>query len=127
MEEGEDHPDTLAVKTRLGSLYLKQGREEEAESVHFEVLETRKRILGEDHPDTVASMHNLALVYADQARYAEAERRHKMHTAQMEKFAAAEAAGHGGAVAAPIAVAVLRYYFKEISPPKPDTTQGDDS
>ena len=27
-----------------------------------------------------------------EARYAEAERRHKMHTAQMEKFAAAEAA-----------------------------------
>ncbi|MGV0800985.1 30S ribosomal protein S1, partial [Mycolicibacterium elephantis] len=26
-----------------------------------------------------------------EARYAEAERRHKMHTAQMEKFAAAEA------------------------------------
>jgi small subunit ribosomal protein S1 len=31
-----------------------------------------------------------------EARYAEAERRHKMHTTQMEKFAAAEAAGHGG-------------------------------
>jgi small subunit ribosomal protein S1 len=29
-----------------------------------------------------------------EARYAEAERRHKMHTAQMEKFAAAEAEGH---------------------------------
>ncbi|MGH3966560.1 MAG: 30S ribosomal protein S1, partial [Mycobacterium sp.] len=27
-----------------------------------------------------------------EARYAEAERRHKMHTAQMERFAAAEAA-----------------------------------
>jgi small subunit ribosomal protein S1 len=27
-----------------------------------------------------------------EARYAEAERRHKMHTAQMEKFAAADAA-----------------------------------
>ncbi|MGB9224575.1 MAG: 30S ribosomal protein S1, partial [Mycobacterium sp.] len=31
-----------------------------------------------------------------ESRYAEAERRHKMHTAQMEKFAEAEAAGHGG-------------------------------
>lgn len=30
-----------------------------------------------------------------EARYAEAERRHKMHTAQTEKFAAAEAAGRG--------------------------------
>jgi small subunit ribosomal protein S1 len=29
-------------------------------------------------------------------RYAEAERRHKMHTTQMEKFAAAEAAAAGG-------------------------------
>jgi small subunit ribosomal protein S1 len=31
-----------------------------------------------------------------EARYAEAERRHKMHTAQMEKFAAAEAAAPAG-------------------------------
>ncbi|HTX93785.1 MAG TPA: 30S ribosomal protein S1 [Mycobacterium sp.] len=36
-----------------------------------------------------------------EARYAEAERRHKMHTAQMEKFAAAEAAGHGGGEESP--------------------------
>jgi len=36
-----------------------------------------------------------------EARYAEAERRHKMHTAQMEKFAAAEAAGHGDADPSP--------------------------
>ena len=34
-----------------------------------------------------------------EARYAEAERRHKMHTAQMEKFAAAEAAEHAAAAA----------------------------
>ena len=33
-----------------------------------------------------------------EARYAEAERRHKMHTAQMEKFAAAEAGGCRAAV-----------------------------
>jgi small subunit ribosomal protein S1 len=31
-----------------------------------------------------------------EGRYAEAERRHKMHTAQMEKFAAADAALHSG-------------------------------
>ena len=36
-----------------------------------------------------------------EARYAEAERRHKMHTAQMEKFAAAEAAGHADSDHAP--------------------------
>ena len=33
-----------------------------------------------------------------EARYAEAERRHKMHTAQMEKFAAAEAEAAAAAV-----------------------------
>ena len=36
-----------------------------------------------------------------EARYAEAERRHKMHTTQMEKFAAADAAAAAGAAAAP--------------------------
>ncbi|WP_297847655.1 S1 RNA-binding domain-containing protein, partial [Mycobacterium sp.] len=36
-----------------------------------------------------------------EARYAEAERRHKMHTAQMEKFAAAEAAGHAAGEQSP--------------------------
>jgi small subunit ribosomal protein S1 len=34
-----------------------------------------------------------------EARYAEAERRHKMHTAQMEKFAAADAAAADAAAA----------------------------
>jgi len=36
-----------------------------------------------------------------EARYAEAERRHKMHTAQMEKFAAAESAAHTSGDASP--------------------------
>jgi small subunit ribosomal protein S1 len=36
-----------------------------------------------------------------EARYAEAERRHKMHTAQMEKFAAAESAAHASGDAVP--------------------------
>ena len=36
-----------------------------------------------------------------EARYAEAERQHKMHTTQMEKFAAAEAASHADSAPAP--------------------------
>ncbi|HXA88011.1 MAG TPA: 30S ribosomal protein S1, partial [Mycobacterium sp.] len=36
-----------------------------------------------------------------EARYAEAERRHKMHTAQMEKFAAADATGPSGSDQSP--------------------------
>src|SRR5262249_44288869 len=41
-----------------------QGRLDEAERVHMQTLDIRKRVLGPTHPDTLASIYNLACVAA---------------------------------------------------------------
>src|SRR5262245_30068044 len=48
-------------------------RDKEAEALHREALEIRRRVLGPEHPDTLTSMNNLALSYSGQGRYKEAE------------------------------------------------------
>ena len=49
-------------------------------------------LLNTDHPEVTAMLRSFDTQRTEwEARYGEAERRHKMHTAQMEKFAAAEA------------------------------------
>jgi tetratricopeptide (TPR) repeat protein len=73
---GADHPDTLWSTNNLAVLYDRQSRYAEAEPLHLETLETRKRVLGADDPDTLQSMYNLAALYQDQGRYAEAEPLH---------------------------------------------------
>jgi len=57
----------------LANLYQGQGRYDEAESLHLQTLELRKRVLGEEHPDTLMSADNLAMIYGAQGRYDEAE------------------------------------------------------
>ena len=39
----------------MASLYMDQGRYDEAEPLHVEALELRRRVLGEEHPDTLAA------------------------------------------------------------------------
>ncbi|NET40215.1 MAG: tetratricopeptide repeat protein [Cyanothece sp. SIO1E1] len=45
------NPDVLANLIDLAEFYQSQGRYSEAESLHIQVLEQRKRLLGDDHPD----------------------------------------------------------------------------
>ncbi len=56
----------------LAILYKNQGRYDEAEPLHVETLEIRKRVLGEEHPRTLESMDGLATLYAKQGRSDEA-------------------------------------------------------
>jgi tetratricopeptide (TPR) repeat protein len=57
---GEDHPDTLGSMNHLADLYGDQGRNDEAEPLLLEALETSKRVLGDDHPYTASTLYNLA-------------------------------------------------------------------
>jgi hypothetical protein len=50
-----------------------QGKEDEAEPLKKQVMETRKTKLGPDHPDTLTSMANLASTYRNPGRWDEAE------------------------------------------------------
>jgi hypothetical protein len=51
-----------------------QGQLDDAEKLHMEVLEVRKRILEIEHPDTLTAMDNLAYICQKQKRFDEAEK-----------------------------------------------------
>jgi eukaryotic-like serine/threonine-protein kinase len=50
-----------------------QGRLVEAEALHRQTLDARRRVLGKEHSQTLSSMNNLGLVYLDQGEFAKAE------------------------------------------------------
>jgi tetratricopeptide (TPR) repeat protein len=67
-------PESLAYKNHLANAVADQGNYAEAEKLHRECLEAKKKTLGETHPDTLMSLNNLANAVADQGNYAEAEK-----------------------------------------------------
>ena len=69
---GADHPDTLTRMANLASTYKNQGRWEEAEKLHMQVMETSRTKLRADYPDTLTSMANLAFTWRCQGRHTEA-------------------------------------------------------
>ena len=69
---GEDHPDTLTLRSNLASAYQDAGRLAEAIPLMERTLTDRERVLGEDHPRTLTSRNNLAHAYQDAGRLAEA-------------------------------------------------------
>jgi serine/threonine protein kinase len=74
---GEEHPETLDSMHDVASAFFAQGRYSEAEALHRQVLEARRRVLGEEHPSTFESMRSLAVVFSGQARHSEAEALHR--------------------------------------------------
>jgi Tetratricopeptide repeat len=54
-----------------------QGKYEQAEEIHRQVLRLRETVLGKEHPDTLASMNNLAEIPSDQGKYEQAEEIHR--------------------------------------------------
>jgi serine/threonine protein kinase len=65
--------DTLGSISESGDLLQAKGRLDEAESMHREVLEGRRRVLGADHPDTLASVNNMGAVLQAQGKLKDAE------------------------------------------------------
>src|ERR1700683_2860038 len=49
--------------TNFGLVFDEAGHWKDAEELDYEVMQTRKRVLGEEHPSTPTSMTNLALIY----------------------------------------------------------------
>jgi tetratricopeptide (TPR) repeat protein len=74
---GDDHPPTLYSMNNLAIVLRQQGRYAEAETLHRQTLELKKKALGDDHPSTLSSMNNLANVLEERGRYAEAETLHR--------------------------------------------------
>ena len=54
-----------------------QEKYEEAEQMHRQTLELRKKVLGNEHPDTLVSMNNLTSTLQQQGKCEEAEQMHR--------------------------------------------------
>ncbi len=67
-----DHYLIMNCMKALSSLYMQQGRWEEAEPLALEVVNLRKASLGPDDPVLLMSIHKLVAVYMGQNRLEEA-------------------------------------------------------
>jgi tetratricopeptide (TPR) repeat protein len=72
-QQGTEHPDALTAATNLGSLYMSEGRYEDAETLLSQVLATRTRVLGKEHPNTLNTQWNLGDAYRQQGKPERAE------------------------------------------------------
>mgnify|MGYP001189150271 CR=1 FL=1 len=79
------NPTKHHVLNNLAIVYQKQGRYDEAISLHKRALAIREKKLGRDHPDVAASLNNLATIYQEQSRYGEAIPLQKRAMAILEK------------------------------------------
>ena len=70
---GEEHLDTLAGVSQLGSVLERQGKYKEAEAMQRRALEGYEKIVGVEHLDTLNSISKLGSVLHGQGKYKEAE------------------------------------------------------
>jgi hypothetical protein len=70
---GKEHPSTLTSMNNLATVLRDQGKYEQVEEMHRQVLGLSETVLGKEHPSTLTSMNNLAIVLRDQGKYEQAE------------------------------------------------------
>ncbi len=66
--KGRDHPDSLDMLMKVGSVLGMLGRSEEAEDALSDAVERRRIVLGPDHPDVQVAINNLAVLYNTSGR-----------------------------------------------------------
>src|SRR5580700_2955164 len=69
---------------KVGWCLQSNGQYVEAEQMHQQTLELRKKVSGPEHPHTLTSMHYLARAMSSQGKYAEAEQMHRQ-TLELDK------------------------------------------
>jgi tetratricopeptide (TPR) repeat protein len=70
---GSEHVSTLSGKHSLAGIYESQGRYDDAERLHEQVLQIKEKQLGSEHVSTLNTKHGLAGVFKSQGRYNDAE------------------------------------------------------
>ena len=73
-DQAEESAERLCAADNLAECRRCDGQYAEAERIHREVLEVRRRVQGDEHPDTLTSANNLAQSLSNQGKYADAER-----------------------------------------------------
>ena len=62
-KHGDKHPETLETLNDFGVLRREQKRNEEAEDLLLNAVESRRLKLGDTHPHTIESLNNLIDLY----------------------------------------------------------------
>ncbi|KAI0549989.1 hypothetical protein F4679DRAFT_544417, partial [Xylaria curta] len=70
---GKEHSFNLIAKSLMASIYRKQEKFAQAESLEVLIMDLYTKRFGREHPDTLTSMTNLASTFAHQDKLAEAE------------------------------------------------------
>ncbi|KXX75712.1 Kinesin light chain [Madurella mycetomatis] len=70
---GLEDASAISAIHDLGSLYVDQGRVQEAEAMYQQALQGKERALGPDHTSTLDTINNLGCLYRNQGRLQEAE------------------------------------------------------
>lgn len=74
---GNTRPLTLLLRHDLATLYLKQGKHQQAEVEFRNCHELRKQVLGVTHPDTLETRSGLAVLFEERGWLAEAIAEHE--------------------------------------------------
>jgi eukaryotic-like serine/threonine-protein kinase len=70
---GPEHPDTLDSMHNLAITYAAEQKYAEAETLHGQALESRRRVLGPRHARTTDTMESWGETRIRAGKYAEAE------------------------------------------------------
>lgn len=84
----QEHPSTLTSMNSLPQVVNTQGKDEEAERMYRQTLQSYETILGKQHPSTLTSMNNMAFVLSMQGKHEEAEEMHRQVRALRERVLA---------------------------------------
>ena len=68
---GPKHILTIEAISHLAPMLRKQGRHEEVEAAHIQVLEARRVVMGPKDPETISAMVELACTWFKQGHYEE--------------------------------------------------------
>jgi hypothetical protein len=74
---GKEHRSPPTSMNKLVGVLSNQGKYEQADEMHRQVLGLREAVLGNEHPSTLTSINNLAGVLRDQGKCEEAEEMHR--------------------------------------------------
>lgn len=71
--ECTDEKGEMSLLSSIGQACKELGKYDEAEQMHREALELRKKVLGREHPSILTSINNLAGIFGSQGKYKKAE------------------------------------------------------
>lgn len=92
---GAEHPQTLFVKSRLGSVYIALGEYSKADKLLIEVLDEEEKVFGGDDPMVAGTLKTMAFMHESRGDIAKAEQEDSRGLAILERLGLTEQASYG--------------------------------